>query len=170
MSPLLLSSGWGVAAAVFQSLASATSLAFYHIARCCHVYSRIDPWLLHTILNQNKPEIRPFSSTSIFSADGTAGNPGIVITSPVKATIKPAPADTFRLRTDILKFSGAPVFDASSVNEYCVLAIQTGNPPKPCSFICFSCFTAEPVKSTPSAWYIRLAIDPIFCSTVVSIS
>ena len=36
----------------------------------------------------------PSSSTSIFSAAGTFGRPGIVMMSPVSATTNPAPADT----------------------------------------------------------------------------
>ena len=47
-------------------------------------------------ISQNSPLIRPSSSTSIFSAAGTFGKPGIVMMSPVRATRKPAPADTFR--------------------------------------------------------------------------
>mgnify|MGYP003303388829 CR=1 FL=1 len=58
--------------------------------------------------NQNSPEILPSSSTSIFSAAGALGRPGMVMMSPVRATIKPAPAETFRLRTVTVKPSGAP--------------------------------------------------------------
>ena len=50
----------------------------------------------------------PFSSTSIFSAEGTLGRPGMVMISPVRATMKPAPAETFRLRTVTSKPLGAP--------------------------------------------------------------
>ena len=43
---------------------------------------------------QNSPVMFPSSSTSIFSAAGTLGSPGIVMMSPVSATTNPAPADT----------------------------------------------------------------------------
>ena len=42
---------------------------------------------------QNSPVILPSSSTSICSAAGTLGRPGMVMMSPVRATMKPAPAD-----------------------------------------------------------------------------
>ncbi len=42
-------------------------------------------------LYQNKPVITPSSSTSILSADGAFGKPGISIISPANATTKPAP-------------------------------------------------------------------------------
>ena len=60
------------------------------------------------IKNLNRPMILPVSSTSIFSAAGTFGRPGMVMISPVSATMKPAPAETFRLRTVTVKPSGAP--------------------------------------------------------------
>ena len=60
------------------------------------------------LAGQNNPLIEPFSSISIFSADGIFGSPGIVITSPVNATIKPAPEQTFRFFTVTAKFSAAP--------------------------------------------------------------
>src|SRR5699024_189572 len=49
--------------------------------------------------DQNRPEIFPVSSTSILSAAGTFGRPGIVMISPVSATTKPAPAEIFRFLT-----------------------------------------------------------------------
>ena len=75
--------------------------------------------------------ILPSSLTSIFSADGTFGRPGIVIISPVRTTIKPAPAESLTYLTVTLKFSGAPNFEASSEKLYCVLATQTGSLSKP---------------------------------------
>ena len=52
---------------------------------------------------QNRPVILPFSSTSIFSAAGTLGRPGMVRMSPVRATMNPAPAETFTFRTVRMK-------------------------------------------------------------------
>ena len=43
---------------------------------------------------QNNPVITPVSSTSILSAAGFFGSPGMVIIAPVSTTTKPAPADT----------------------------------------------------------------------------
>ena len=45
-------------------------------------------------LFQNSPDILPVLSTSMRSAAGDFGSPGIVSTSPVSATMKPAPAET----------------------------------------------------------------------------
>ena len=44
----------------------------------------------------------------MFSAAGTFGRPGMVMMSPVRATTNPAPADTFTLRTVMVKPLGAP--------------------------------------------------------------
>ena len=71
-------------------------------------------------LYQNSPVIFPFSSTSIFSAAGAFGSPGIVIISPVSATRNPAPALTFKFRTVTVNPLGAPSFAASSEKLYCV--------------------------------------------------
>lgn len=60
----------------------------------------------------------PFSSTSMFSEAGFLGSPGIVMTSPVKATIKPAPAEILYSFIVISKFLGLPSFFGSSLNEY----------------------------------------------------
>ena len=57
----------------------------------------------------------------------------MVMMSPVSATMKPAPAETFRLRTVMRKPSGAPSRLGSSVKEYWVFATQMGRSPKPCS-------------------------------------
>ena len=43
---------------------------------------------------QNNPVIFPSLSTSIFSAAGTLGRPGMVMIAPVRATTNPAPAFT----------------------------------------------------------------------------
>ena len=93
----------------------------------------------------------PFSSTSIFSAAGTLGRPGMVMMSPVRATMKPAPADTFRLRTLMVKPRGAPSRAASWEKDYWVLAMQMGRVPKPSSVSCLACFLALAVSTTPSA-------------------
>ena len=68
--------------------------------------------------------MRPSSVTSMLSAAGCLGRPGIVMMLPVSATMKPAPAATFTLRTVMRKCSGAPSLLASSVKEYWVLAMQ----------------------------------------------
>ena len=63
---------------------------------------------------QNRPLIRPFSSTSIFSAAGTFGRPGMVMMSPVRATMKPAPAEIQYIRKwyDDYGFDSAMVIEA----------------------------------------------------------
>ena len=75
----------------------------------------------------------PSSVTSIFSAAGTFGKPGIVMISPVSATTNPAPAEIFRLHTVMRKSRGAPSLDASSVKENCPREVELGfyqkNPP-----------------------------------------
>ena len=108
--------------------------------------------------------MRPVSSTSIFSAAGTLGRPGMVMMSPVRATINPAPALTFRFRTVTVKPRGAPSSAGSSEKEYWVLAMQMGSAPKPSSVSCLACFFALAVKTTPSAWYIRLQMASSFSS------
>ena len=74
-----------------------------------------------------------------------------IATHEIMATMKPAPAETLRLRTATRKPLGAPSFAGSSEKEYCVFAIQIGRLPKPSSSSCFSCFAALPMRSTPSA-------------------
>ena len=101
---------------------------------------------------QNNPVILPFSSTSIFSAAGTLGKPGIVIMSPVRATRNPAPAETFRFRTVMVKSRGAPSLAASSEKDYWVFAMQIGSLSKPRASSSFICFRAPAVSSTPLAW------------------
>ena len=55
----------------------------------------------------------------------------MVMMSPVRTTMKPAPADTFTFLMVTVKCSGAPSFEASSEKLYCVLATQMGRLPKP---------------------------------------
>ena len=94
-------------------------------------------------LSQNSPVIFPvFSSTSIRSAAGDFGRPGMVMISPVRATRKPAPAETFRFRTVTVKPSGAPSRAGSSEKEYCVLATHTGILSKPRAVSFSACFFA----------------------------
>ena len=78
------------------------------------------------LIHQKSPVILPSSQTSIPSAAGTFGSPGIVIISPAYATMKPAPALTFIPLIVMRKEEGAPVFFGSSENEYWVFAMQTG--------------------------------------------
>lgn len=62
---------------------------------------------------------------------GRVGKPGILEISPQIATTKPAPAEMKISLTTILKPTGAPLIDGSAVNEFDVLAMQTGKFPKP---------------------------------------
>ena len=74
---------------------------------------------------QKRPSILPLT-TRIRSAAGLRGKPGIVRTSPISTTTKPAPA---RRRTSRIFGTcpvGAPMSEGSSENEYWVLATQTG--------------------------------------------
>ena len=99
---------------------------------------------------QNRPVMRPSSSTSMFSAAGTFGRPGIVSTSPVSATRKPAPADTVTLRTVTVKPAGAPSSAGSSDRLACVLAMHTGRPPKPSASSSRICLRAAGRISAPA--------------------
>ena len=83
------------------------------------------------VVYQKRPVILPFSSMSILSAAGRRGRPGMVIISPVSTTMKPAPAEILTFLTVTVKPSGAPSRVGSSEKLYCVLAMQTGRPPKP---------------------------------------
>ncbi len=51
---------------------------------------------------QNRPVMSPSSVTSIFSADGSFGRPGIVMMSPAMTTTNPAPADSRTSRTAMM--------------------------------------------------------------------
>ena len=71
----------------------------------------------------------------------------MVMISPVRATMKPAPALTFRLRTVTAKSLGAPNRVGSSDREYCVFAMHTGRSPKPSSVSRSACFWAAGVST-----------------------
>ena len=76
--------------------------------------------------NQKRPDTRPSSSTSIVSAAGFLGRPGIVMMSPQIATTKPAPAKRRVLSTCSVNPDGRPPFFGSSEKEYGVLAMTIG--------------------------------------------
>lgn len=84
------------------------------------------------------------------SAAGDLGRPGIVRISPVRTTIKPAPAEIFTFLIVTVKFSGAPNFVGSSEKLYCVFAIQTGHLSKPNLVSCSICFLAAGITVIPS--------------------
>ena len=71
---------------------------------------------------------------------------------PVSATTKPAPALTLTWRTVMVKPRGAPSLVWSSENEYWVLAMHTGMPPKPRLSSLAISLEAAGSKFTPSAW------------------
>src|SRR5205085_4646748 len=75
---------------------------------------------------QNRPVMRPSAPTSIVSAAGTLGSPGMVMISPQIATTNSAPAESRTSRTLMVWSLGAPFKSALVENEYCVLAMQTG--------------------------------------------
>src|SRR4051812_15996345 len=83
--------------------------------------------------DQNNPTILPSAPTSMESAAGTFGRPGIVMISPQIATTNSAPALSRTSRTGIENPFGAPLESGLVENEYCVLAMHTGNLPKPIS-------------------------------------
>ena len=121
-------------------------------APCAAVRAAGGFYLLRFVRSQKSPLMRPFSSTSIFSAAGTLGRPGMVMIAPVSATIKPAPAETFSPRTVTRKSFGAPSRAGSSEKLYWVLAMQTGRPPKPSASSCAASFLAAGVRSAPAPW------------------
>src|SRR3982751_4636403 len=82
---------------------------------------------------QNNPTILPSAPTSMESADGTFGRPGIVMISPQIATTNSAPAESLTPRTGTEKPVGAPLASGLVENEYWVLAMHTGSLPKPIS-------------------------------------
>ena len=98
---------------------------------------------------QKSPTILPSLSTSIRSAAGDLGSPGIVMISPVRATTKPAPAETFRLRTVTSKSEGAPSAFGLSVREYWVFATQIGIFPQPIASSWAAWVFACWVRTTP---------------------
>ena len=76
----------------------------------------------------------------MFKAAGFFGKPGIVMTSPVRATRNPAPIEGLNSRIVIENPSGLPINDGSSDKEYYVFAMQIGRLPQPNfskSAICF---------------------------------
>src|ERR1041385_5356255 len=82
-------------------------------------------------LHQKSPSIRPSAWTRIASAAGVFDRPGIVMMSPASATTNPAPAEAYTSRMVIRNPDGRPSRVGSSLNEYCVLAMQTGVAPRP---------------------------------------
>lgn len=90
-------------------------------------------------------------TTSIFSACGCFGNPGIRMMVPAIATIISAPALMTRSLMVILKFLGIPYALASSEKEYCVLAIHTGNLSYPRALIRSNWRLAAGFSMIPSA-------------------
>jgi len=53
--------------------------------------------------------------------------PGISIMLPAIATTNPAPADNVTSLIVSVQPDGAPIIVGSSLNEYCVFAMHTGN-------------------------------------------
>ena len=100
---------------------------------------------------QKSPDTFPSSSTSILYAAGCFGSPGIVIISPVRATINPAPADRRTSRTVSVKPFGLPSFCGSSDREYCVFATQIGSLSLPSFSISEIAFSAFEVNTTSPA-------------------
>src|SRR5205807_7076860 len=78
---------------------------------------------------QNRPMILPSAPTSMASAAGTLGSPGMVMTSPQIATTNSAPADSRTSRTFTTWSLGAPLELGLVVKLYWVLAMQTGSLP-----------------------------------------
>ena len=97
------------------------------------------------------PETTPSSETSIRSAAGLFGIPGMVMMSPQRATTNPAPALIERSVTVRGKPFGRPKSLGLSYSEYCVLATQTGSPENPLSSNRFSFFRAGDSRTTRSA-------------------
>src|SRR5271165_3564361 len=82
-------------------------------------------------LPQCRPTISPLSSTSRWTACGSLPRPGIRSMLPAITTTKPAPAATCAPVTVSVHPRGAPVSFGLSDSDDCVLAMQTGNRPKP---------------------------------------
>ena len=74
----------------------------------------------------------------------------MVMMSPVKATMKPAPAETLSFLMVTVKSLGAPIRLALSEKEYWVLAIQIGSWPKPRSSNSLSSRLAAGVRLMPA--------------------
>ena len=71
-------------------------------------------------------------------AAGSFGKPGIVIMSPLSATMNPAPIDGFNSRIVTVNPDGLANSFGLSDNEYCVLAIHTGKLSQPFRLIAAS--------------------------------
>src|ERR1051326_7509074 len=97
------------------------------------------------------PIISPLSFTSMPTARETFGNPGMSIMFPEITTTNPAPAESEASVTFSVQPVGAPRSLGLSLNEYCVLAIQTGSLPKHQSLNCCSLVRAFSLKLTPAA-------------------
>src|SRR5699024_11308700 len=91
-------------------------------------------------------------------AAGTLGSPGMVMTSPVRTTLKPAPVRGRISRTCSVWPSGAPSSVGSSEKEYCVLEITTGMVSQPLSFRVCKSRSARLEYWTSCARYISLAM------------
>ena len=76
------------------------------------------PALLTMSSFQNNPTIRPSPSTSMLSAAGTFGKPGMVMISPQMTTTNSAPAERRTSRTGIVKSFGAPLRSGLVVKLY----------------------------------------------------
>src|SRR5579862_7441916 len=74
--------------------------------------------------SQNSPTILPSGLTSIASADGTLGRPGMVMISPQITTTNSAPAESRTSRIGMVKSVGAPLRSGLVEKLYCVLAMQ----------------------------------------------
>src|SRR5690349_7900469 len=101
--------------------------------RRCESIPKIEKAGIHTGLfnyplptDQNNPTIFPSSFTSIALAEGTFGNPGIVMMSPQTITTNSAPAASRTSRTFTTCPDGAPRSCGSVEKEYCVFATQRG--------------------------------------------
>src|SRR5207302_6255161 len=79
--------------------------------------------------DQNSPMIFPSAPTSMLSAAGTLGRPGMVMISPQIATTNSAPADSRTSRTLMTWSTGAPLASGLVEKLNCVLAMQTGHLP-----------------------------------------
>src|SRR5690348_10561515 len=101
--------------------------------------------------NNQTPVICPASFTSIDAARETFGSPGISIMFPEITTTNPAPAEREASVTRSVHPVGAPRILGSSVNEYCVLAMHTGNFPYPHPENCRSFVLATSLKATSAA-------------------
>src|ERR1700739_4304577 len=77
------------------------------------------------------PTISPAASTSTSTARDTFGKPGISIMLPEITTTNPAPEESDASVTCSCQPFGAPMRFGLSENEYCVLAMHTGNLPNP---------------------------------------